>query len=183
MAYTPAPSRAVTGERRTYTTEEKHAAVVMYYVEGNFESAARKLNMSGRTLSSWATKDWWLDIADQVAKECEDKIRANYDKIIELSQGEVIDRLEKGDTHVRPNGEILRVPIKAKDAAVISAVSYDKRRISLNLPTSISGNVGTTKQLESLAKQFVDIAQKFEEKNVNTMEGECMLEIESESKK
>ncbi len=53
-----------------------------------------------------------------------------------------------------------RVPVSARDLAVIAGISYDKRRLSQNQPTSIKGD---SKKIEELIKKFQAISQQHQE--------------------
>ena len=75
--------------------------------------------------------------------------------------GQIEDRLEHGDVRLvksKDGFEERRVPISAKDATMVAAISYDKLRLSLNLPTSISSS---QKSLTELSQEFQDIAKNY----------------------
>ncbi|MDH3691317.1 MAG: hypothetical protein OEU36_17880 [Gammaproteobacteria bacterium] len=61
--------------------------------------------------------------------------------------------------------EIQRVPIKAKDMAVIQAVVFDKRQLLRNLPTSRTER--TTANLEDLKRRVAALAKP------RLLDGEC----------
>ena len=120
-------------------------------------------------------QDWWQDLLQEHAEEIEARVRADFDRVIEKATAETIDRLEHGDVVLGKNGELKRIPVKARDAMTIGAIAYDKRRISLNLPTSISSS--GTKQVEELAKQFHKLAESFSIKKARdeeAIEGELL---------
>ena len=56
--------------------------------------------------------------------------------------------------------------MKGRDSAWVGAVAFDKLRLSLNLPTSISGNTGGT---QALIKKFDDLANKWDEKQARVV--------------
>ena len=61
----------------------------------------------------------------------------------------------------RPGMGTLRIVfrVSAKDATMVAAISYDKLRLSLNLPTSIRAT--SDNSLEALAKKFETIGKKY----------------------
>lgn len=156
------------GDSRTRTPEQKYEAALMYAIHGTFKGAARKCSFDvvDTTISTWSKTEWWHELQVQIADEIEARNRAQFDKIINKAHKETIDRLDKGDViYDTKRGTQVRVPVKAKDAMTIAAIGYDKRRISHNLPTSIT-NSGGSKQLENLADQFKQLAQNFTYKKV-----------------
>ena len=52
------------------------------------------------------------------------------------------DRLEHGECVLDKDGQTRRVPVKARDAMLIAAISFDKRQIARSLPTSITDTKG-----------------------------------------
>ena len=75
--------------------------------------------------------------------------------------GEIEDRLEHGDVRLvktKSGYEQKRVPISAKDATMVAAISYDKLRLSLNLPTNITSS---QKNLSELSQEFQEIAKNY----------------------
>lgn len=151
---------------RQITDDKKREVALTYYITGSQRQTAIKTGVDRSTICVWVNhREWFQDLLEQVASEAEDKIRAQMDHIIELSQRETLDRLENGDVHVNAKGQVTRAPIKARDAATIAGIAYDKRRISLNLPTSISGNTGTQGALEQMAKEFKKLTARYNNEN------------------
>lgn len=115
----------------------------------------------------------WDALLEEVRSQKEDQIRAGDERIIELTQREIEDRLENGDVQlVRTKDGVQehRVPVKAKDAAVIKGISDDKRRLSLKQPTLIRSD---SRSMEELAEQFREIYKEHKLRQVNSIEGEC----------
>ena len=52
------------------------------------------------------------------------------------------------------------MPVSAKDAVVIAGISYDKLRLSLNLPTSI--RAVSESDLNTLGRKFEEIGKKYQ---------------------
>ena len=146
-----------------YDDTVRRQAAVEYYIRGNIKAVAEHMGINRTTILNWKNQDWFQDMLQECADECEDKIRAGYDAIIDKAIDETLDRLDNGDVYMH-QGAPVRAPVRAKDAATIAAIAYDKRRISLNLPTSITANASTGKQLENLAQQFRDLTVRFDKK-------------------
>lgn len=168
-------------DSRTHTLEEKREAALQYALCGTYLGAAKRCSfpVHDATIGGWAKTDWWQDLQQEIADELEDKIRAQYNQILDKAHTETLDRLENGDVIFdSKRGQQVRVPIKGKDAMTIGAIAYDKKRISLNMPTSITAQSGT-KQMEDLAKQFANLARNFEYRQVRqdkSLPGEYQVE-------
>ncbi|MBT5219892.1 MAG: hypothetical protein HOM16_10485 [Woeseia sp.] len=105
-----------------------------------------------------------------VLPEFGERIKFKFAEIIDESADQTLDRLRNGDV-VRDakTGELVRVPIKGRDVAIVGAVAFDKHRLILNRPTTICG---TSPALQTLAKQFQQISDSWEEKKVTSIPGE-----------
>ena len=122
-----------------YTDEDRRRAVLEYSLTGSLTKVASRTGIPRKTLSDWKNKsDWWVEVIAKVRHQKEAIIRANDEEVIDKAHREIVDRLDNGDVQLvrTKNGvELHRVPVKAKDAAIIKGISDDKRRLSLNQPT------------------------------------------------
>lgn len=170
--------------RSKYSVEERYAIALEYALTGNVKRTARNNGMPAGTLRQWRKADWWNDMMEMIADEYEDKIRAKLNRVLDKSLSETIDRLENGDpVYDAKRGEVIQMPVKARDAMMISGIGYDKRRVSLNMPTSITES--SSKQIDNLAQQFADLAQSFQYKEArekNSLPGEYREVEEKEEK-
>ncbi len=161
------------GPGSKYTDEDRRKAALEYSLTGSLTKVAARTGIPRKTLSDWKNKsDWWVEISAEVRHQKEAKILADNDEIIDKAHREIVDRLDNGDVQLvrTKNGvELHKVPVKAKDAAVIRGISDDKRRVSLNQPTAITGN---TTDMVALANEFRKLSQQWNEKRVNSIPGE-----------
>jgi hypothetical protein len=119
------------------------------------------------TLAHWKNKaDWWDEMVAEVRSQIGEAILAQNLQIATKAAERVLDSLENGDEKLiwdkdKREHVLKRVKPTGKDAAVISAISQDKARIQMNLPTSI-----TTKTIDTqaLAKQFEELSRQWSEK-------------------
>jgi hypothetical protein len=155
-----------------YTPEQHYEAVAWFYALGNLERVEEKTGIPKRTLSDWRHSEWWSQIAMKIEEEQEQEIRAKNSLIISKAQDEIRDRLENGEEVIAKDGSLRRVKVKAKDAAVIGSISFDKNRVMMGKPTSVSAS----NSLEQTLQKFIDIAQKAREKNITPIEGEFSAE-------
>lgn len=156
-----------------YTPEQHYEAVAWFYATGDLGAVEKKMGIPNRTLSDWRHSEWWAQIAQKIEEEQEQEIRAKNSNIIRRAQEEILDRLENGDAALAKDGSIRRVPVKAKDAAVIGSISFDKNRVMMGKPTSISA----AGSLQQMLDQFTKIAQEVREKRIeSSIEGEVSAE-------
>ena len=163
-----AMSRKLT-KRRSYTDQDKRAAVMEYLIKGNQAVVSRALGIPEMTLSTWRTTDWWESLEVELRSEKKDQIEAELSTIIEKAHKETIDRLDNGD-EVNTKDGLKRIKMRGRDTATVGAIAYDKLRLSQNLPTSIKSESST---VEALARQFAELSRTWEEKKINSIPGEC----------
>jgi len=156
-----------------YTNEQRIEAVVNYMVQGTLSKASESCGIPLTTLYDWKQTEWWEALAEEVRSQKEEEHHAGFSRIIEAAIKRVEDALEHGDTKLvktKDGYEERRVPVGAKDALMISAISYDKKRLSENLPTSISTSTGTQgiqARLEEIADQMLELERLDEAKLVS----------------
>jgi len=155
-----------------YTDEDRRRAVLEYAISGNMAQVSRSTSIAESTLCNWRQSEWWGELLEEVRSEKEAIILANHEKIMELAHRELEDRLENGDHQLVRKGdnvELHRVPVKAKELAIIGGVSYDKRRLSLNLPTSITSDGRS--QLEKFRRVVEQFKESLDEKRADSLPG------------
>jgi hypothetical protein len=158
------------GPGSKYTDEDRRKAALEYSLTGSLTKVAARTGIPRKTLSDWKNKsDWWVEISAAVRHQKEAKILADNEEVIDKAHREIVDRLDNGDVQLvrTKNGvELHRVPVKAKDAAVIGGISDDKRRLTLNQPTAITGK---SEDMAALANEFRKLSQQWDEKQVNVV--------------
>ena len=125
-----------TGSR--YTDIDRREAGITYLVTGNLRATAKQTGVNERTLADWVRSDWWDALLHTLHAEKGRELDSKLSQIIDRALDEVGDRLVNGDSKIGKDGTLVRVPIPAKDAAIIAAVMFDKRQIIRNLPTAIT---------------------------------------------
>lgn len=145
-----------------YSNQQRIEAAVYYMVHGSLTKTAKACGIPLTTLYDWKQSDWWPLLTEQVRSEKEHEFQAGFSRIVASAIGEIEDRLQHGDVKLvkgKEGFEERRVPISAKDATVIAGISYDKLRLSLNLPTSIRSS---QKSLAELSEEFTKIAKNYQ---------------------
>ena len=152
-------------KRKSYTDADHRAAVIEYLLKGNQAAVSRSLDIPEPTLCDWRKTDWWVELSEEFRIQKKDQIEAELTRIIEKANSETLDRLENGDVYVY-QGKAMRAPMKGRDSAWVGAVTFDKLRLSLNLPTSIAGKADG---MDSLIKKFDALADRWDEKQARVV--------------
>ncbi len=127
-----------------YSNEQRIEAVTHYLIMGALARASRACDIPLTTLHDWKKTEWWGALAESIRSEKEDEHHAAFSRIIDKATKRAEDALEHGETKLvktKDGYEERRVPVGAKDALMIAAISYDKKRSSENLPTSVTQSV------------------------------------------
>ena len=136
-----------------YTDEKRREAAATYLVLGNLRATGKQCRVNERTLSDWVKSEWWHDLLQTLHYEKSVELDAKLSEVIDKALLNLTDRLDYGDLRIRPDGTTQRVPVSARDCAIIAAVGFDKRQILRNQPTSITGD--STQRLHDLAARLL----------------------------
>ena len=132
--------------KRRYTREQKQQAAIEYAIRGSYTQVGLHLDIPKQTVIDWAHKwEGWDAIIMQVHSEKEQQHRANYSKIIDLAQQQVIAKM--GDA-------------TAAQANLIACQDTDKIRLIDNRPTSISSSTGSQAAIQGLIEQFKKVSRE-----------------------
>jgi len=157
------------GAGSKYTDEDRRRAVAEYCLKGSLQAVSRSLGIPRTTIIGWRDSDWWETETNAVRTATDDHILASYERIVQKAADETLDRLENGDHHLGKDGEIIRVPVKARDLTIVCGTAFDKRALVLNRPTTISA--ANPDAIKKLVKQFEDLADRH---NARIIEGEVL---------
>lgn len=144
-----------------YSNQQRIEAVVYFMVHGSLTKTSKACGIPLTTLFDWKQSEWWPELSEQIRSEKEHEFQAGFSRIVQAAISEIEDRLQHGDVRLvkgKDGYQERRVPISAKDATMVAAISYDKLRLSLNLPTTISSS---QKSLTELSQEFQDIAKNY----------------------
>ena len=154
-----------------HTLKDRYQAAASLIATGNSIAASRESGVPASTIRHWQHKDEDFQlVCQELQAEFADKIKFKLAEIINEAADQTLDRLTNGDV-VRDNrtGELVRVPIKGKDAAIVGAVAFDKLRLVENQPTTISSTSG---DLKALAEEFAQLSRDHRNSVVSTQECE-----------
>ena len=122
-----------------HTIENRYRAAAALVATGNSKAASRESGIPASTIRHWAhNDDDFQMMCQEIRTEFGEKIKHKLAEIIHESAKETLDRVINGDViRDTKTGELVRVPIKGRDLAIIGGVSFDKLRLAENQPTKI----------------------------------------------
>ena len=106
---------------------DRLGAAMAYIMTGNATAAEKLCGIPKRTIRDWVHEPWWGELITEAKKRKNQELDARLTKIIHTGVGLIIDRFEKGDSRVNKHGELINVPVSARDVAWITGVMTDKR--------------------------------------------------------
>ena len=148
------PALSYTGSQ--YTDEQRYHAALTFLTLGNIKKVSEAVNIPQRTLYDWSKTTWWDELTTRFRAERTEEFDAGFSRIIEKSMQAIEKQLDSGE-------------VKARDAATIMGISFDKRQI-LNLqPTSITVKATDISNLQAQFEQYLQ-AKQIEADVVHTTE-------------
>lgn len=154
----------------SYTHEQRLEAATYYAMSGSMAEVSRRTGISESTLSGWRHSDWWPQLVEEVRSQKNVEIDAGFTRVIEKAISAVEDRLDNGDV-VIVKGEELRVPVKARDAAIVAGIAFDKRE-QLRNPQTRPSEEDEWERLDRLADRLVTLQRTVRQR---VLEGEATL--------
>ena len=156
--------------------EDRYKAAAALIATGNSKAASRESGIPASTIRHWSQNDDDFQMmCQEIRTEFGEKIKIKLAEIIDESADQTLDRIRNGDVIRDPKtGELVRVPIKGRDLAIIGAVAFDKHRLILNQPTSITQS---SSGLDAMVKKFEAIADAYNERQAR------VVAVQEESRK
>ena len=145
--------------RRQYDQIAKRRAASLYVVHASSLKVSEATGIPARTIRTWTTTEWWAGYVTEAQTAMEAELDAMYTAIIDLSGQKTLERLEQGDCRVGRDGQLVHVPVSARDTATVGAIAFDKRSLLRGRPTVIRETT-SPEHLERLADQFRQIAAR-----------------------
>jgi len=148
----------------------RRRAVTEYAVLGNMAAVSRRIGVAETTLSVWKQTEWFQKLLQETYASIGDEILANNLEIARKSQQALLERVENGDSQwvKGDDGYVeVRIPVRARDLAIVGSIAQDKARVQMGQPTSISS--ASTDAIKNLAAQFEQLSRAHSER---VIEGE-----------
>jgi hypothetical protein len=161
----------VAGKRNHFTDKEKLKAVCTYAVAGNARRVAEITGIPEGTIRSWKSTEWWNEAMTKIIVEQDDELGTKLTNLVNKAVDEVNDRLDNGNYVYNPKlDKLIRKPVDAKELAIVTAISIDKRQLLRGLPTSRTETVSQTERLKGLSEQFKKFVTAKEVEQVEEVE-------------
>lgn len=133
----------------------------LYAVMGTIKPVAELACVSENTVRTWRKEEWFIQLLEDIRNENNDKIDVKFTETIHKSLDLIGERLENGDSYLTKAGELVKVPVKIRDLALVAAINIDKRQILRNKPTKIVQEATPVlDKLDKLAEAFTALANK-----------------------
>ena len=140
-----------------YSDEDRREAASHYVLHGVMSKVSKLTNIPKTTLQDWKNSDWWEPLTVSIRTEKSDQIDSSITRILEASTAQLEDRIVNGDEILGKDGETLRLAMKGRDLATVFGITFDKRQIIRNLPTSIKAE-STDSRLNQLAEKVRELS-------------------------
>src|SRR3990170_7635876 len=118
--------------------DDRLNAALAWLITGNTVEASKICAVPDRTIRDWMSRDWWEAVLEEARRTKQKELDAVWTRIIHRAAESINDRLTEGDHTVTKAGQILRIPVRARDLATILSVITDKRALARGEPTSRS---------------------------------------------
>lgn len=128
-----------------YTRQHVIEAATHYVATGSTTLAAAAAGVPESTFRDWRNYPWWDAVTVEIRRAKQDELDGALTGLIHKAVSAASERLESGDSRlVKRRGEdgqdrveLVRVPVSAKDAAIVAAIAADKRQIVRGQATEI----------------------------------------------
>lgn len=139
-----------------HSESDRTRALAIYAETNSIAEAARQTGIAQTTIHYWLQDDEVQAVVVRLRSAIREQAAWNYVEIIGLAQREVLKRLKYGEEHVTKSGDIVLLPVKARDAILIASVAQDKLA---NLTAGLEGQSKANRHLNHLAKQLLETMQ------------------------
>jgi len=159
-------------KRSKYSVRQKLQAVTMWVVLGNIAEVSRRVGVAKDTIKYWKNEtEWWKEAVERIKLQRNEKLDADITRAIDMSMGELADRIKKGDEVILKDGEKARKKMSGRDLALISSMLYDKRSLMRgDIASTRATNTTQAEVLQQLKSSFeklsTSINKRLEEKEV-----------------
>ena len=113
----------------SYTEAQKNKALAIYAETLNADEASRQTNIPTSTIKDWSNSEEGQAQIDSIRAAVRTRFAWEFVELANKGIAVLHDRLEHGDYKLLNNGEQVRVPVSAKDAASIVSMTIDKHAL------------------------------------------------------
>lgn len=158
-------------------------AATVFAVVRDLEKTSNLVKIPIKDLKFFQDQPWWDEYIARVVKGKNDVLDAKITEVLDQALDVIKDRLENGEvTYNAKTGEERRLPVRARDAATVAAVLFDKRQLIRGEATSRSETLSPEAKLANLKENFEKLAKsKGINANAEIIEGEAHESTEGTS--
>lgn len=132
---------------------EKIREAVAHYLEcGSLAESGRRMGLAESTLVRWRWRPEWHETVQAYERELDAKFAALLRKQFCAATQKAIDRVEQGDVRVTRDGQLIPVPVSARDSALVAGMALDRLRLLQGRPQKLSA----TYTIAEKAKGYAD---------------------------
>ena len=154
------PLKTKRNNQEWWPESKKIEAATVYTVTRNFDKTKELTGVPRYVLKKWADQAWWVETMNKVVKGRNDALDAKITEVLDKTVDLISDRLDNGETHYNHKTETTyKLPLKAKEAAQVTSVLFDKRQLIRGEATSRTESVSSEQKLLALKENFEKLAR------------------------
>lgn len=143
------------GNNGHWSDNQRIGAVTTYLASGNLSLTSVATEIPLATLNRWKASPWWKELVEQIRSEENLVLDAKLAKVVNKSVDELLDRVEHGDYQFdQKTGKVIRIAIKARDAAKITTDMIDRRQL-------LQGRQNSQKDTSKVEERLLKLAEEF----------------------
>ena len=142
---------------------QRREAVAIYLQTGSQELTAQHFGVTRQAVAQWSVKPWFAELVDELKEGIDAEQKALARQLIRNGQIAALERLENGDEVLTKDGQVVRLKMRGRDAAVIGAIWLDKLRLMEGRATRITA----PEAMSGVLEQFQKMAEQYREKRVD----------------
>jgi hypothetical protein len=176
-ALTDTERRDLTDPRAEFTAEERVVVAMTYLLSG--ENAALAASRASKalehevpagTLRQWRRRPWWAAAEAAGKRRLQVELENGYTRLLHLTEENMLERIENGDSRLTKDGDVVRVPVSLRDLVGAHAIVAQQRAMVRGEPTS-------NKEMVGLALA-VKLAEVFHQRGQESMKDSDMKVID-----
>lgn len=132
-------------------------AAIAWLITGSIDKASKLCNIPPRTIRDWTKTEWWEDVIREAQTIKQKEIDARWTGLIHTATEQLQDRIDNGETVIDKFGKERKLPIKAKELAIILSIAVDKRAVSRGQATRRIENITVDQRLDKIKKKLEEV--------------------------
>ncbi len=155
------PAKQKRHARHWWPEEKKVEAATIHAACGNTSRTAELTKIPVNTIRAWKEEEWWMVLQARIRREGNEEVDNKLSKIVAKALDKIEDAVEHGNySYDVKRGTLHRVPINARDLAIVTNSAFDKRQLLRGEATKIVKAVNTEEHLDKLAEKFIEAVRK-----------------------